>query len=313
MDSSGTNRNRMDSPTPPPVAPPYKRRWYQYSLRSLFVFTTVCAIACSWLAVKRQQAERQRAAVEMVKSWGWAVAYDYDVDEDGGFTGADPPGPEWLRKIVGVDFLAHPVLLETPDRDGVAHEMPVEHRTTDAELRQLASLAPLSQVRSLDLCGSRITDAGLRHLAGMTKLRELDLGSTEITDAGLAHLARMTELKDLDLRDTKITDAGLERLAGMTQLRALTLDGTKITDAGLRCLGRLAQLRRLGLTGTPITDAALKHLKGLTHLEYLGVTKTNVSETGLEDLQQALPNCLIRVSVGKGYFRGHSEAHRNGR
>ena len=342
-------------------APPYKRRWYQYSLRLLFVLTTVCAIACSWFAVKRQQAEQQRAAVETLKSWGWVVIYDYELDADGTFMGADPPGPEWLRKIVGADFFACPVIFAAPDGDSVRYEWPVEHRTTDAELRQLASLTPLTQVRSLDLCGSRITDTGLRHLAGMTKLGNLDLGFTKITDAGLAHLgqmtvlknlslvstnitdaglvrlagmtqlehldigytkitdtglehlARMTELKNLDLRDTKITDAGLERLAGMTQLQDLTLGGTKITDAGLSCLRRLTQLRRLDLMGTPITDAGLKYLKGLNHLKSLVVIKTNVSETGLEDLQQALPNCLIRVSIGPGYFRSHSKAHRNGR
>jgi hypothetical protein len=35
-----------------------KRRWFQYSLRVLLVFVTLCAILCSWLAVKLRQARR---------------------------------------------------------------------------------------------------------------------------------------------------------------------------------------------------------------------------------------------------------------
>jgi hypothetical protein len=36
-----------------------KLRWNQFSLRSLLIFVTVFAFACSWLSVKRQQAKRQ--------------------------------------------------------------------------------------------------------------------------------------------------------------------------------------------------------------------------------------------------------------
>ena len=41
-----------------------RRRWFQYSLRSLMIFVLFWSLACSWLAVKMQQARRQRAAVE---------------------------------------------------------------------------------------------------------------------------------------------------------------------------------------------------------------------------------------------------------
>ncbi len=41
-----------------PAVPRLKLRWYQYSLRTLLVFTTVCAFGCGWLAAPTAQARR---------------------------------------------------------------------------------------------------------------------------------------------------------------------------------------------------------------------------------------------------------------
>ena len=46
----------------------------------------------------------------------------------------------------------------------------------------------------------------------MTELRSLFLHGTKITDAGLEHLKGMTELKSLMLIEPKVTDAGVKKL-----------------------------------------------------------------------------------------------------
>ena len=81
-------------------------------------------------------------------------------------------------------------------------------------------------LRALRIENNQVTDTDLAQLARLHALQTLDLQDTKVTDAGLASLARMTDLRE-------ITDAGLARIAKLTSLRSLVLYGSKITDAGL--------------------------------------------------------------------------------
>ena len=53
--------------------PKPKLRWFQFRLRSLLVLTLLCSIACSWLAVKKQRADRQRELVSAIREAGGSV------------------------------------------------------------------------------------------------------------------------------------------------------------------------------------------------------------------------------------------------
>jgi hypothetical protein len=79
-----------------------------------------------------------------------------------------------------------------------------------------------------------ISDWGLRNLReelkALTELETLDLSSTPVSDVGLEYLQDLSRLERLDLSDTKVTDAGLEQLRGLTNLRLLDLSGTAVTD-----------------------------------------------------------------------------------
>jgi hypothetical protein len=238
------------------ATPKHRLRWYQYSLRSLFVLMIVVAIAGSWFAVKKQQKERERAAVKAIKAAGGVVLYDYEWDFAWGFIpNEEPPGPAWLRAWLGDDFFAHVVFVGLP--------------------------------------GEAVTDAGLEHLKGLTQLKRLYLEDTRVTDAGLKHLRGLTQLEVLELRSAKVTDAGLEHLKRLTELKDLSLDNTRVTDAGLEHLKGMTQLAGLSLVGTQVTNSGLEHLKVLTKLEYLNLEETKVTHEGVKKLQEALPNCKI--------------------
>ncbi len=57
------------------------RRRVQFGLRTLLVFVTLCAVVCSWLAVRLREARRQAAAVATMREKFDAVAwYDWELD-----------------------------------------------------------------------------------------------------------------------------------------------------------------------------------------------------------------------------------------
>ena len=80
----------------------------------------------------------------------------------------------------------------------------------------------MTKLSSLDLAGTRITDAGLAHLAKLPLNRELNLGNTAVTDAGIvAHLGKKATLNIVDLRGTAVGKAGLAALR-LNGVKAMT-------------------------------------------------------------------------------------------
>ena len=240
-----------DAPTP-------KLRWYHFSLRSLLLFFLFCSIPFGWLGMRMQRAREQRQGVEAIRKLGGSVYYDYHYDSSGALilgTDSKPPGPSWLRRILGDDFFA--------------------------------------DVVGVFLGRTQVTDADLEHLKGFSQLRNLALSGTGVTDAGLEQLQGLSQLRALWLDGTRVTDAGLEHLKALSQLQALTLDGTQVTDAGLRHVKGLSQLWFLHLSATKVTDAGLEHLKGRGQLCGLWLGGTRVTDEGVKNLQQALPHCKI--------------------
>ena len=73
----------------------------------------------------------------------------------------------------------------------------------------------------LDLCLTKVTDAGLKELAALKRLTKLGLTDTKVTDAGMKELAALKNLTSLILVNTKVTDAGLKELAALKNLTSL--------------------------------------------------------------------------------------------
>ena len=144
------------------TAPP-KRRRFQYSLRTLLVFTMLVAAGMSWFSVKREQARKQREVVKSIQALGGQVlGYDYEFDETGcHLSNPRSLAPAWLRRQLGDDFFSNLgcVVLDGPD-------------VTDSALERLDGLG---NPRILEFERTKITDDGLRRLATLTNLQELRL------------------------------------------------------------------------------------------------------------------------------------------
>ena len=129
-----------DSPPPKP-----KRRWYQYSLRTLFIFMVLVAVACSW-------ARKQWEARQVLKR----VCYfhpDANVEADGdvvalwNFRARERLGDDALKPIGKLTSLRRLDLSGT--------------RITDAGLQHLTGLTDLEE---LALRETRVSNVGVKKL-----------------------------------------------------------------------------------------------------------------------------------------------------
>lgn len=93
----------MNVPEPNAEPPLRKRRWLQFSLRALLLFTLVAAIGMSWIAVRIEQIKAQRRAVKKMEDDGWTVDFE-------------PIGPRWLEELVA-KTAAEPETPHGPDQD----------------------------------------------------------------------------------------------------------------------------------------------------------------------------------------------------
>ncbi len=94
----------------------------------------------------------------------------------------------------------------------------------------------IPSLRSLKVCGWRLSDKSVAAVAGMDGLKVLHLGETDLTDGQLGKLTKLADLRELNLRGTSITDAGLRHLAKLEKLETLDVSETRVTRAALEKL-----------------------------------------------------------------------------
>src|SRR6267142_4552481 len=171
------------------------------------------------------------------------------------------------------------------------------------------TLAPFTQLQSLDMDHTRFDDAGMKNLERMPNLTKVYARDTMVTDEGLRYLKDLRNLTELDLYGTRITDTGLTYLKDLTKLRKLNLLGASVTDAGLDVLRGLAALEELNLYRTQITNAGVEKLKAFPRLRALDVRYTRVTGGGVASLAAALPKCHIDfLDTSGGQTVGLTEA-----
>jgi len=157
----------------------------------------------------------------------------------------------------------------------------------------LSDLQP-TDVHTLDLSGSEVSDVSLSHLDCVTGLTVLELTSTGITDAGLQHLSSLVNLHGLGLSYCHISGKSLMHFKKMTKLKELWMSGAEIYDDELSNIEHLTELVQLGLSGTKLTDASIEHLAKLKSLMRIYLFNTAVTAQGPERLRQKLSRCRVK-------------------
>jgi serine/threonine protein kinase len=147
----------------------------------------------------------------------------------------------------------------------------------------IKGLAPLKKLRLLYFGFLPISDESMDVIAGMTELRTLHLGETQVTDVGFSKLATLVHLEDLGT-PPGVTDQGLSILGNFPQLKMLGLKQQHVTDTSVAQLQRLSKLNGLHLVGA--TDENLLRVKGLTQLRDLCLNLGQFTDQGFQTLHE---------------------------
>lgn len=188
-----------------------KRSYLRYSLRTFLVLLTVFSV---WLGLLVHDVNKQKNAVQWVRDLddiGCEVYYDFEWDANTGgrVNDADPPGPDWLRELIGVDYFADVVKVDV----------------NYTEVSDLRPLRALNELRELDISGTeRVSD--FTPLRELTELRWLYLANTQVSDVG--PLRELKQLRVLSLVNTQVSD--VKPLANLSRLRHLMLHGAPVSD-----------------------------------------------------------------------------------
>jgi hypothetical protein len=192
-----------------------KRRWLQFTLRTLLIFMTLFAVSFGWWSYKARQ---QRALVKLLRRPDVMISYDIEsYDGSGKRCAYRGYAPLWLVNFLGIDYFANV--------DNVWL-----FNGNDADLQRITGFTQLTR---LTVLGSETTDRGVSHIATLRYLTNLSIQGQKVSDQGLANLGSLTELKSLIHRDTQITDAGVVRLKQLLpQCKIIQLPSAHVDERG---------------------------------------------------------------------------------
>uniref|UniRef100_A0A3Q7FUZ9 F-box domain-containing protein n=1 Tax=Solanum lycopersicum TaxID=4081 RepID=A0A3Q7FUZ9_SOLLC len=102
---------------------------------------------------------------------------------------------------------------------------------------QLNLLIDFKNLRSLEICGGGLTDAGVKNIKDLTSLTLLNLSqNSHLTDKSLEVISGLTQLVSLNVSNSRVTNMGLQHLKQLKNLKSLTLESCKVTANDIRKL-----------------------------------------------------------------------------
>lgn len=192
------------------------------------IAVTLFCVGAAWFGLKVRAAQHRAAEVARIRGMGGLVYYQYELlgTPLGCWnSAAKPPGPDALRNLLGVDFLADVAYIYAPSN--AVNNSSRTPRLCDDDLK---CVAEFTKLHLLVLDNDRITDAGVQGLGGLSELVQLSLANTGITDAALPTIGQLPSLKYLDLSGTKVTKSGIRSLRNLAKLKGLVLRGTQADE-----------------------------------------------------------------------------------
>jgi internalin A len=161
-------------------------------------------------------------------------------------------------------------------------------------------LRPARKITDLNLYSAeQVTDQGMAAIKDWTQLRRLNVRGTRISDGTLAIVSHLPQLESLDVANTPVTENGLDYLMTLTSLKELSLGRRRLNDNTLEVLRLLGTLTYLDLGGPGTEDrpdmtldrrsgeagamreSMVRAIAGLKNLRVLKLGHSNISTGGL--------------------------------
>jgi Leucine-rich repeat (LRR) protein len=187
-------------------------------------------------------------------------------------------------------------------------ERSVEQKPRTRKL-DLQSLPVMEVLSTVTLANAILDEESFKVIASQPNLRVLDLSGSNIEDAWLRHLAT-SKLESLSLSNTRISRTGLTTVARIQGLVTLRIENVRISAQDLRCLGRM-ELHSLTLNGLKDAKEAVLALSELHSLECLRIAYCQLNDDDVSVLSE-LPNLRI-LDVEGNNVRPPSLRRINGR
>ena len=166
-----------------------------------------------------------------------------------------------------------------------ANSEPVELKVSpDTSLDELIKNERLQRIGTLSLANCRFGDEDVRKLSKFTELHSLDLEGTQITDIGLLTLAEIRPISRIGLARTKVTSLGLQTyiekasMAVYIDLRESAIDCDQLAES--TAIKRIFGLR---LGKAQVNNTGLAKLLAVANLTELDLTDCDVDETAFQN------------------------------
>lgn len=144
------------------------------------------------------------------------------------------------------------------------------------------------KLNSLEILGSKISDAGFNEIGNIQTLFLLEIQDSDISGEHLNLKSLFKNLEYLDVRGSKLTNQGLRQLSSLPKIRWLNISETCVNDEGFRYLPKFQKLDYLIIDKLRIKNiSSISDIAKMKHLRHLSMKGSSIDDEGVKYLASA--------------------------
>lgn len=315
----------IDEPASPSAISKPRRRWFQFSLRTLLIFSALISFAAAWYGNHYLRIKKRDTAVKNLQSLGCKVIFDYELTEadhdyfPGIKCDPEPLYTRWLfgehanAKVKWVWINSDANILRGGSKDEDFRwlaDFPALELVTNEDknippktVERIVKYAP--RLRAYYSWNASVDDHDMEQIGKLTDLTLLKVQAKNVTEKGYNHLSKLKKLQRLEFINGAITNNTLQKIGELPELRELQLYACQFVNTDFRHLNDLKILSGLRLSDTNTTDHTVSQIAlALPHLSWLHLDGTSITEASLHELTKfsnlkavSLPKHLSKEAV----------------